>query len=427
VRKTVITNVRIFDGVDIITPAQADAVWIDGGRISRLGRWSIDARTSADERVIDGRGMTLMPGLIDAHFHCNSPAVDVAAIDRVVPSHLAQYARRYLEDMLSHGFTTLRDAGGADIGLVRARDEGLIVGPRLYVAGKALSQSGGHGDFRSTVLTCGCEAYEGSLSVVVDGPDNIRRTVRNLLRTGAHQVKIMVSGGVLSPMDPIWMDQYTDAEITAAVEEAARWRTYVMAHSLTDAASRRCAALGVRSIEHGLGITRETAEFVAERNTFVVPTLGTPHWLLEGIVPLPAAYIEKLKGIGDAGVSAIENCAKAGVKLGFGTDLLGALHGREAYELVLRAKASGAFETLRSATSVNAELMNLKGQVGTIAPSAYADLLLVDGDPLTDISLLTRPEEHIKLIMLEGEVVTDRLAADAISRPSPTSGCASRE
>lgn len=410
----VIANVRVFDGVDVL-PGRC-AVSVSAGRIVEIaaqgganGRGGADATGANSPGVIDGRGMTLMPGLIDAHFHCNSPAVDVAAIDRVMPSHLAQYARRYLEDMLLRGFTTLRDAGGADIGLVRALNEGLIQGPRLFVAGKAFSQSGGHGDFRPEVLSCGCHAYEGSLSTVVDGPDNVRVAVRNLLRTGAHQVKIMVSGGVLSPMDPIWMDQYTDAEITAAVEEAARWRTYVMAHSLTDSAARRCARLGVRSVEHGLGVNADTAKHLAEHGTFVVPTLGTPHWLLQGVVPIPAAYQEKLKSLERAGVEAIEHCAAAGVRLGFGTDLLGALHGREAHELVLRAEASGALEALRSATSVNAELMNLSGEIGRVALGAHADLLLVDGDPLKDIALLTRPEAHLKLIMLGGKIVANRL------------------
>ncbi|HEY0939912.1 MAG TPA: amidohydrolase family protein [Steroidobacter sp.] len=401
----VIANVRIFDGVDRLG-SDANAVWIEHGRIARIGA---SEAIQPHERVIDGRGMTLMPGLIDAHFHCNSPAVDIAAIDRLMPSHLAQYARRYLEDMLARGFTTLRDAGGADMGLVRALQERLIRGPRLFVAGKALSQSGGHGDFRPQVLACGCETYEGSLTVVVDGPDDVRVAVRNLLRTGAHQVKIMVSGGVLSPMDPIWMDQYTDQEIIAAIEEAARWRSYVMAHSLTDNAARRCAQLGVRSIEHGLGITADTASFLAERGTFVVPTLGTPHWLLQGVVPIPPASRDKCMKLERSGAEAIENCAAAGVRLGFGTDLLGDLHGREAHELVFRAEVSGALETLRSATSINAELMQLSGEIGRVAVGAHADLLLVDGDPLADISILTKPETHLKMIFRDGEIVADRL------------------
>jgi imidazolonepropionase-like amidohydrolase len=401
----VISNVSIFNGV-VALSAEKNAVWISKGRITKVAN---SAEIISSDNVIDGQGATLMPGLIDAHFHCNSPAVDITVADKLVPSHMAQYARKYLEDMLMRGFTTLRDAGGADMGLVRARNEGLIRAPRLYVSGKALSQSGGHGDFRGEVLLCGCDTYSGSLTCVVDGPDAIRVNVRNLLRTGAHQVKLFVSGGILSPTDPIWMDQYTDDEITAAVDEAARWRTYVMAHSLSNNASRRCAALGVRSIEHGLGITAETASFIAEKGTFLVPTLGMSHWLLEGVIPVPPTSVEKLKAVGRSGAIAVENCAKAGVRIGFGTDLLGALHGREAYELVLRSKVSGCLETLRSATSVNADLMNLGGQVGTIVSGAYADLLLVDGDPLIDISILTTPQKSIKLIMLEGEIIANRL------------------
>jgi len=409
----VISNVRVFDGGDLL-PAAKNAVWVKDGRIAKIGAAD---RVEPGEASIDGRGLTLMPGLIDAHFHCNSPVVDIRAADKMAPSHMAQYARRYVEDMLLRGFTTLRDAGGADMGLVRARNEGLIRGPRLYVAGRALSQSGGHGDFRDELPACGCEAYSGSLTCVVDGPDNIRVNVRNLLRTGIHHIKVFVSGGVLSPMDPLWMDQYTDAEITAAVEEALRWRTYVMAHSLTDNASRRCALLGVRSVEHGLGISPKTARLMADRGTFLTPTLGMPHWLLDGVVPVPPTSIDKLKAIADQGAEAIQHCAQAGVKIGLGTDLLGMLHGREAHELVFRAQVSGPLEALRSATSVNAELMNLQGSVGAIKPGAYADIILVDGDPLTTIDVLTTPETHIPFIMLEGEIVKDTLGARATYEP----------
>lgn len=407
-RNLLIDDVVVFDGEHHV-PDERRCVVVTDGRISDVRPTGAPGETSRpDVEIIQGEGMTLMPGLIDAHFHCNSPFLDVSSADALAPSHLAHYAGRHLEDVLRRGFTTVRDAGGADRGLVRAIEDGLIDAPRLLISGKALSQTGGHGDLRRGVSICGCEGYRGSISCVVDGPEGIRRAVREELRQGAQQIKIFTSGGMLSPTDPVWMDQFTDDEIRAAVEEAARWRTYVMAHSLTANSARRCAQLGVRSIEHGFGIDAPTARLVADSGCYVTATLCIVHSLLDEDIQVPEASREKLRRFGDDVFEAVRHCHDAGIKVGLGTDLLGRLHGREAQELVLREKVSGALETLRSATSVNAELLNMKGEIGTVRRGAIADLLLVKGDPVRDISLLTRPDETMLLVIKDGRIVRDR-------------------
>ena len=239
---------RFFDGERLHTEHPLN-ITVRGNRVAEVSEQTTPQGAPEDVREIDASSLTILPGLIDAHFHPVSASFDVASIDRSHPSLRALDARRHLESALLRGFTTVRDAGGGDIGLVRANEQGLIRGPRLLMAGKALSQTGGHGDMRpaDAVPVCSC-GYNGALSAVVDGPDQMRRAVREQLRQGATQIKLFVSGGVLSPTDPLWMNQFTDEEIRAAVDEAATRRTYVMAHAHTADAVLRCIRNGVRSL-----------------------------------------------------------------------------------------------------------------------------------------------------------------------------------
>jgi len=406
--RTVLTNARLFDGEKSHGDARF-SIDVEGSRITRVERGIAPQGSGVD--LVDLNGATVLPGLIDAHFHCNTPSLNVAAADRLRPSHMAQYARKYMEDQLARGFTTLRDAGGADSGLKDAIREGLIQSPRLFTSGLALSQSGGHGDFRSGVPSCGCAGYAGSLSMVVDGVDEMRRAVRNQLRQGADQIKLFVSGGVLSPTDPIWMEQFTDDEVRVAVEEAQRMRTYVMAHALTGQSIRRCAQLGVRSIEHGFQMDAETAAIVAGSQSYVVTTLLIVVSIASGRLVLPPGALEKAKRVADEAIASVEIGQAAGVRMGFGTDLLGALHGQELEEFTVRAQVSGSLATLRAATSVNAEIMQRKDELGCIKPGALADIIVVEGDPVADISILTRPQEHLRMVMLDGRIVRNRLAS----------------
>ena len=394
---------RVFDGASAELRENATVV-VEDGRIKEVADGALGVPADA-ERVACG-GRTLMPGLIDAHFHALLVDLNIPALDDMPASLLHQHARHNLEGALRRGFTTVRDAGGADLGLALAVERGLIAGPRILFAGRGLSQTGGHGDMRKQTRfePCGCAGYHGPLTQVADGVDAVRRVVRDELRKGAHQIKMMVSGGVLSPTDPIWMDQYSDEEIRVGVEEAATRRTYVMAHAHTASAVRRCAELGVRSIEHGTLIDAETAEAAAAAGAFVVPTLVTLFAMIESgdQFGLPNIFAEKLQGLGEDGLRSLDICRTAGVPMGFGTDLVGPLHDRQSQEFLIRGQVLPPVDVLRSATSINAALIQRSGELGTIAPGAVADILVVDGDPLGDLGLLQEQGRHIPVIMKDG-------------------------
>jgi imidazolonepropionase-like amidohydrolase len=397
-----LANCRIFDGVKA-TLAHGDILVRDGAIVEVSTR----ALEAPQARRIDVGGRTVIPGLIDAHFHAYATSRSVSEIDATHPVLRAHRARPLLEAALLRGFTTVRDACGGDSGLARAVDEGLIDGPRIFFGGLGLTQTGGHGDTRHADDWCSCRNL--GLTQIVDGADAVRLAAREELRRGAHHIKIFVSGGVVSPTDPIWMDQFSDDEIRAAVEEAATRRAYVLAHAYTSRSIRRSVALGVRSIEHANLIDRETAKFVADQGAFVDPTLVTYDAMCGSNLGLLPQSLAKLKEVEGEGLQAVAYCHEAGVRLGFGTDLLGDLHRHQSHEFVLRAKAQDPVDVLRSATSINAELVQQAGKLGTIAAGAVADLLVIDGNPLEDISLLERSEQTMKLILKEGRIVKDEL------------------
>ena len=362
---------------------------------------------SASAETIELGGRTLMPGLIDAHVHVLAVDAALARLSDRPITLLTLQGARVLEGMLQRGFTTIRDAAGADGGLAEAVEEGLVRGPRIFPSGMALSQTGGHGDVRprtQPVDTCACCVWGLTGSRIADGVAECRRAARDELRKGATQIKIMSSGGVASPYDPIWNLQYSEEEVRAIVEEAQAWRTYVMAHAYTPEAIRRSIDFGVRSIEHANLIDRDTAEHVAGADAFVVPTLVTYDALHRHgrEIGFPEVSMAKLAEVREAGLGSLEILQRAGVKIGYGTDLLGPMHRYQSREFVIRAEAMSAFDIIRSATTVNAELLNRAGEIGVIAPGARADLIAVDGDPLADISLLDGQGEHITHIMKDG-------------------------
>jgi imidazolonepropionase-like amidohydrolase len=381
-------------------------VLVENGQIREVADRPIGSRTA---EIVDLRGRTLMPGLIDAHVH-------VVAVDQVLArlaerplSLVALQAARVLEGMLQRGFTTVRDAGGADGGLAEAVEEGLVCGPRIFPSGQALSQTGGHGDLRPrtrsvSVVACACCEGGAGLARIADGVAECRRAARDELRKGATQIKIMASGGVASPYDPVWNLQYSEEEVRAIVEEAQGWHTYVMAHAYTPEAIRRSIDFGVRSIEHGNLIDRATAEHVAGADAFVVPTLVTFDAMhrFGRELGFPEVSLGKLGDVREAGLRSLEMLQAAGVRIGFGTDLLGPMHRHQSREFVIRAEAMKPFDIIRSATTINAELLNRSGEIGTIASGARADLIVVDGDPLADISLLDGQGDHLTHIMKDG-------------------------
>ncbi len=387
-------------------------VWIEGERIAEVGP---SLRVGADVAERDLGGRTVMPGLIDAHVHAMITTMDLAAMERKPVTLVAQEARGVLEAMLRRGFTTVRDAAGADWGLAEAVDRGLIDGPRLFHSGRALSQTGGHGDFRSRAdepQVCGCAVHSSYFSHVADGVPAVRKAAREELRRGAKQVKIMASGGVASPTDPVWNVQYSGEEMRAIVEEAEGWHTYAMAHAYTPEAIGRAVRAGVRTIEHGNLIDRETAELVAEQGAFVVPTLVTYYAIAElgRSLGFPEVSLRKVDDVLEAGLGSLEICRDAGVPLGFGTDLLGESHVQQSREFELRAKVLSPLEVIRSATVVNAEILNRTGELGVVAPGAYADLLVLDGNPLEDVSLLGGQGDNLLAVVRGGRFAHDALA-----------------
>lgn len=414
-KKIIFRSARVFDG-DSETLRDGVDVVVSDGFIREIGESHEQPDSGAE--IVDCRGRVLMPGLIDAHVHVYAAGLNITRVVQTPVSYLAHFAAQFLRASLDRGFTTVRDVGGADVGLASAIKDGLLDRvPRLLYGGRVITQTGGHGDFRpgdyafGIAHCCGCSLHLDPFATIADGADEVRRAVREELRRGASHIKIMASGGVASPTDPLDRCQYSDEEIRAAVDEAERAGSYIAAHCHPTEAVRRAAALGVKSIEHATLIDRATADFVAERGSFTVPTMAVLVGLIEEgeTLGLPPASMEKLKKVSDAGLSSLEIMKRAGVKMGFGTDLLGALHVRQSTEFTLRRRALAAIDVLRSACVVNAELLGQAGRLGCIREGAVADLLVVDGNPLEDISVLAAGGERIAAIVKDGRFHKRRL------------------
>lgn len=402
--------VRGGDVLDVDTGDYLEAhdVLAVDGRIVEVGR---AVRVPAGARVVDAAGLRVLPGLIDGHVHVTAASADESALPTWSPSYGVLQSARLLGDMLDRGFTTVRDVGGADFGLARAQTEGLVRGPRLLFGGKALSQTGGHGDARGPGQSASEDpACCPGLGRVVDGVDALRVAARDELRKGAHHLKVMAGGGIASPTDRIDSTQYSLDELRAVVDEAAAANRYVAAHAYTARAVNRALEVGIRSIEHGNLIDDRSVELLVQRGAFLVPTLVT-YWALkrEGLDHgLSRASWEKVDAVLDGGLVALERAARGGVRLVYGSDLLGGMQRYQAREFRIRAEIQPALEILRSATTVAAELIAMPGAVGVVAPGALADLLVVDGDPLVDIGVLAEPERHLRVVVQGGRVVVDR-------------------
>jgi imidazolonepropionase-like amidohydrolase len=373
---------------------------------------SKDPVSTGDAQVIDLNGRFLMPGMIDCHTHVIASMANLGVNARMPNVMATLRAVPILQAILNRGFTTVRDAGGADYALSRAVKEGYIQGPRLFVAGKALSQTGGHGDFRDRYDNtdpdfCPCSRNLGAIARVVDGVDDIRKAVREEMRNGASQIKIMASGGVASPTDPIGNFQYSLDEIRAVVEEARSHQTYVMAHAYTGDAIKRVVELGVRTIEHGNLVNDEAAALMAERGAFGVPTLVTYDALhkVGAQYGLGAESAAKIDDVRLQGITSLEIFKRNNVKLGLGSDLLGEMHEFQSEELRIRTQVYDPFDVICQATLIGAEIVNMQGKLGVIAEGAIADLLVLGGDPLKDIGVLCGQGEGIDMIFKEGRQV----------------------
>lgn len=397
---TVLTNCQIFDGfADALKPG---CVVIEGDRIVEVA--DTPPSFGSDARVIDVAGRTVMPGLIDAHIHAYAPR-DGANLPI---SMIAHWARRMLAASLNRGFTTVRDTGGADHGLRRAIDAGWVEGPHLIYCGKSLSQTGGHGDRREPGPHdwCAQDVYVSHGSRVVDGADNVRRAVREELRHGAGFIKIHVSGGGLSPTDELGNAQFSDDEIRAAVDEAVRFGRYVTAHSHGDEVIRRCLELGVECFEHGTMSSDETAARVAELGASVVPTLSVG-WAVANHgsdLGFSDFVMAKVADVNERSLKSLECLQRAGVRTGFGTDLVAGLDQYQNEEFRIRSEVCSPVDILRSATSVNAAIVR-RNDVGKIEEGKVADVIGVRGNPLDDLSVFTSDGCNVEVVIKRGEVV----------------------
>ena len=409
------TNARIFDGInDKLTTAN---VIVEGDRIKSVS----DAPVAENVEVVDCGGRVLMPGLIDAHIHAYFYDLNVNRLQHLPVTMYAHHAANMLGDMLDRGFTSVRDTGGADYGLWLAIRDGLIKAPRLFYCEKALSQTGGHVDMRHQhhhhphddhVVMCGC-CFVNPLGVVVDGVDAVRRVVREQLRRGASFIKFCGSGGVSTTSDPLDGIQFSDSEVRAIVEEVENHLVYCTAHIHPDRALKRAINLGVHCIEHGTLIEPDTARMAAEKGTFIVPTLAVIAGLSERGEEFgyPRESLDKLARIKDEAVERLRHMKSAGVQVGFGTDLIGAIQPMQCIEFGLRSPVFSNFEILHQATGMNARIIGAQGEIGQIVQGAYADILVVDGNPLEDLKLMEDDGAHIPVVMKGGSFHRNRLAA----------------
>jgi imidazolonepropionase-like amidohydrolase len=403
----ILHNATLIDGTGA-DPRAGVSLELREGRIARI----FDASklpSRPDAPVIDVEGCTLLPGLTDAHVH-----FALTEPNGVPTQPWAEWAARvsaFISDTLDQGFTTVRDAGALDPAWARVVERGLVRGPRILPSGAFISQTGGHGDWRAAYMDHDpMTPVPGLFSgyVLTDGADAVRRATRDQLRRGATQIKVMASGGVASPTDPIDATQFTQAELRAAVEEATTRDTYVLAHAYHPKSINHCIEAGVRSIEHGNLLDEESAARMAKAGAFLVPTLITYDVLAEGGqgLGLSSYQVRKLEQVWKAGEEAVRIAKAAGVRIGSGSDLLGLAMGQKARELTIKARILSPMEAIVSATRTNAELFGMERDIGTVAEGKLADLTVFDRDPLTEPDVLANAV-RVRLVLKGGAVMKD--------------------
>ena len=402
---TVFRNCTLLDctGSD---PSPHSSVVVQGERITEVRRGSDLSPSGALE--IDCGGRTLMPGLTDAHIHAAIIETDLQKAQKDSPATFAFRVKEVLEQTLQCGFTTVRDAFGLDWGFAQATERGYVKGPRILFVGACLSQTGGHGDWRSPYMQ---ESPFPSLNGLVAAPricdsaDQMRAAAREMLRTGAHGIKIMGGGGCMSPTDEIEHTQFTIEEMAAACYEARTVGKIALAHVYTPQGIMNAVQAGVRSIEHGNFIDEESADCMAAAGAYFVPTLTTyfllsAHGAAENI---PPRWIDKINKAKERGLESLKVARAAGLKICSGSDVLSSMQPFKSMELGLKAQVLGAHAAIFSATRTNAELFGMADQIGTIEAGKLADVIVVDGNPLDDVAVL-QDATKVLLVMRDGAI-----------------------
>jgi imidazolonepropionase-like amidohydrolase len=418
---TLFQNVRIFDGTGKSLSMPSN-VLVRGNRIERISRTPVAMEPTAGVIVIDGGGRTLMPGLIDAHWHTLLVRPRFTELLTVDVGYLNVLGAAEATATLMRGFTTVRDVGGPSFGLKRAIDEGVLPGPRIYPSGAMITVTSGHGDFRAswevprTIGAPASRAEQVGAAMIADGPDEVTVRVREQLMQGASQIKLTAGGGVSSPHSPLDVSTFTETELRAAVEAAANWGTYVTVHAYTPAAVQRAIAAGVQCIEHAHLMDDATARMMAQKGVWL-SMQPLPDELAEGFPPgseQRAKAVEVFAGT----ARTYELARKYGIKTAWGTDVLfsPALARQQGALLAKIATWFTPAETLAQATGTNAQLLALSGKrnpypgkLGVVEEGALADLLLVDGNPLENIALVADPARNFQVIMKDGKIYKNTL------------------
>jgi imidazolonepropionase-like amidohydrolase len=402
----VLKNAVVIDGTGG-DPIVNGSVALEGERIKEVLRGP-SGQLPSDAQTIDCRNQTLLPGLIDGHVHLGAVDANIMEQQRLYhPSMLVIRTLKVIQEALDQGFTTVRDAGGADAGYREAQRQGLIPGPRMFVSGCALSQTGGHGDFRlPTEVRSPSQDLAGVATRICDGVDEVRREAREQLRRGADFVKVMGGGGCMSPSDEIDTSQYSPDELRAAVFEAEAVGTYVAAHVYSSRSIRNCVSAGIRTLEHGNLLDESAAKAIKDAGAFLVPTLVTYEMIsrMGKSLGIPDNNVRKINEARDRGLEALAIAKKLGLKIASGSDLLGPMQRYKGMELELKARVLGPMGAIVATTKTNAELLKKEKDLGTIEAGKLADLILVQGDPLKDIAILQQYQEKITLIIQGGRV-----------------------
>ncbi len=410
------TSQILFRNLELLDPRWDEPrggyeVLVEGETIKEVAHKAIKAKGAT---VVDCGKRILMPGLIDCHVHVFLSEVYIRNLEQVPLTLMTARASDLMRAMIDRGFTTVRDTGGADWGIKLAVETGLLPGPRLFISGRAIGPTGGHSDARRRTDTggsCACCNAMNYVMEIVDGADAVRKAVREQMRQGADQIKIMCSGGVASPYDPLDSLQFSPGEIAAAVEEAHAFGRYVLAHAYTAEAITRAVSNGVRTIEHGNLIDAPAAKLLASRNGFMVANLVTYFVMKErgahfGMTP---EMLAKNDIVLDGALRSLEICKKAGVSVGYGSDLLGPLQSEQSSEFIFRARVLKPIEIVRQATIIGAQILRQEGKLGIVEAGAFADLIVVDGNPLKKLELFLDQGAHLPAIMKAGRFHKNKL------------------